>query len=170
MRAIQKGPEPASLKSYRAVPGATYDGKDFTPVKEEIRDALLCDQLALCCYCTRRISKELRPLLTKPDVSPVVQMKVEHWQSQAKFKARQLDWSNLLGSCLGGMGMPPSAQSCDTRKGEASIALNPLDPAHTSTLRCSNRGYLESTDRIFQEDIDEKRFERATPRAVAAPS
>ena len=68
------------------------------------------------------------------------------------------------------MGMPPSAQSCDTRKGEASIALNPLDPAHTSTLRCSNRGYLESTDRIFQEDIDEQRFERATPRAVAAPS
>ncbi len=48
MRAIKKGPEPASLRAYRAVPGASYDGKDFTPVKDDIRKDLLRDQLALC--------------------------------------------------------------------------------------------------------------------------
>ncbi len=82
MRAITKGPEPSGLQAYRAVPGATYDGKDFTPVKDDIRAALLRDQLALCCYCMRRISSEERAHPTKPDAPPVVQMKVEHWKSQ----------------------------------------------------------------------------------------
>ena len=43
MRAITKGPEPSRLQAYRAVPGATYDGEDFTPVKDDIRAALLRD-------------------------------------------------------------------------------------------------------------------------------
>ncbi|MEP7122175.1 MAG: hypothetical protein ABJE95_14745 [Byssovorax sp.] len=156
MRAITKGPEPAKLQAYRAVPGATYDGKDFTPVKDEIRAALLNDQLAVCCYCMRRISVEARPLSKKPDAPPVVQMKVEHWQSQDAFPHLQLIWSNLLGACLGGMGSSPQDQTCDTRKGEGAIILHPLDPAHIATLHCSSSGRLSSTDPRLQEDIDER--------------
>jgi hypothetical protein len=63
----QEGPEPAALRNYRAVPGVTYDGKDFTPIKDDIRDALVRDQLALCCYCMRRISSDAHPHPTKPD-------------------------------------------------------------------------------------------------------
>ncbi len=156
MRAIQKGPEPVSLTSHRAVHGATYKDQSFAPFKDDIRKALLGEQLALCCYCMCRISKDLRPLPTKPNGPPVVQMKIEHWQSQTGFPARQLDWTNLLGACPGGMGTPPSAQTCDTRKGRQSIALNPLDPAHVSTLRCLTTGHLESTDPVFQADINER--------------
>ncbi len=90
MRLIQKEIEPHALRAYRAVPGAIYDGKDFTPVKEEIRTQLLRDQLHLCCYCLRRISKESKPHPTKPDVLTVVQMKVEHWQSQSPNSFPQL--------------------------------------------------------------------------------
>lgn len=76
MRAIHKGNEPPLLRAYRAVPGALYDGADFTPIKDQIRDALLRDQHALCCYCLRRISSEARPHRSKPDAPRVISMKV----------------------------------------------------------------------------------------------
>jgi uncharacterized protein (TIGR02646 family) len=155
MRAITKAHEPPKLKAYRAVPGATYDGKDFTPVKDEIRAALLRDQLALCCYCMRRISSDARPHPTNPDAPPSVQMKVEHWRSQTAFASLRLAWTNLLGACLGGEGSPPADHTCDTRKGEEEILLNPLDPAHVSTVSCTSAGRLQSTDPRLQKDIDE---------------
>lgn len=156
MRAITKGPEPGLLKAYRAVPGATYDGKDFTPVKEAIRSALIRDQYALCCYCMRRISSEEKPHPTKPAAPLVVQMKVEHWRSQDSYPALQLIWSNMLGACLGNMGSSPKDQTCDTRKGEDAIAFNPLDLTHISTLHCTSAGRLCSTNPQFQNDIDER--------------
>ena len=156
MRAIEKGPEPAALQAYRAVPGAIYDGKDFTPVKDEVRRALLGDQYYLCCYCLRRISQELRAHPTKPDAPAVVQMKIEHWQCQERFPRLQLVWSNLLGACLGGEGSPRSSQTCDSRKGETAITINPMDPVHMATLRCTSAGHLESTNATFQADIDER--------------
>lgn len=156
MRAITKGREPAVLRAYRAVPGATYDGKDFTPVKVEIRRDLLRDQLALCCYCMRRISDEARPHPTNPEAPPLVQMKVEHWQSQHANPHLQLIWANILGACLGGVSVPQADETCDTRKGEDAITLNPLDPSHVATLRCSSAGRLESTNAQFQGDIDDR--------------
>ena len=156
MQAITKGAEPATLQAYRAVPGATYDGKDFTPVKNDIRAALIRDQHALCCYCMRRISNEDRPHPTKLNAPPLIQMKVEHWRSQDSYSTLQLTWSNLLGTCLGGMGSSPKDQTCDTRKGEAAITINPLDLAHISTLYCTSDGRLSSTNPQFQSDIDER--------------
>jgi uncharacterized protein (TIGR02646 family) len=154
MRAISKGSEPAELRAYRAVPGATYDGKDFTPVKGKIREALLRDQLALCCYCLRRISDETRPHPTNSDAPPVFRMKVEHWQSQDAFPGLQLAWTNMLGACTGGEGSPWADHTCDTRKGEDPILLSPLAPAHVATLYCTSSGLLKSTDPRYQEDID----------------
>ncbi len=104
----------------------------------------------------RRISSDSQPHPTRPDAPPIVQMKVEHWQSQDAFPLRQLDWKNMLGACLGGMGAPFSDQTCDTRKGEDEILLNPLEPAHVSTLYCRSNGRLESTNPRFQEDVDER--------------
>jgi uncharacterized protein (TIGR02646 family) len=156
MRAITKGSEPALLRAYRAVPGATYDGKDFTPVKDAVREALLRDQLALCCYCMGRISKDTRPHPTNPDAPALFLMKVEHWQSQVAFPALQLAWPNLLGVCPGGEGRSPSDQTCDTRKGEEAILLDPLDPTYVATLHCTSAGRLGSTDPRFQADIDER--------------
>jgi uncharacterized protein (TIGR02646 family) len=156
MRTITKGPEPTELTAYRAVPGATYDGKDFTPVKDKIRDALGRDQLALCCYCLRRMSKLTRPHPTTPSAPPLFLMKVEHWRSQAAAPALQLAWTNMLGACPGGEGGPRTNQTCDTRKGEDAIVLSPLDPTHIATLRCTSTGRLESTNPQFQDDINER--------------
>lgn len=156
MRWLRKGREPTALRDYRAVPGATWDGVGFTAVKDDLRAALLRDQEWLCCYCMRRISSEERPHPANPQAPSLVQMKVEHWRPQARFPALALAWSNLLGACLGGVGVAPAEQTCDTRKGEDEIALDPCNAAHLATLRCSTRGRLESSHAQFQADIDER--------------
>lgn len=62
----------------------------------------------------------------------------------------------MLGACLGGLGSSPQDQTCDTRKGEDTITLNPLDPGHVSTLHCTSGGRLLSSDPRLQKDIDER--------------
>ena len=62
----------------------------------------------------------------------------------------------MLGACLGDMGSSPKDQTCDTRKGEVAVTLNPLDLTHISTLYCTSAGRLCSTNPQFQNDIDDR--------------
>ncbi len=81
--------EPASLTMYRQQPGATYEGfRD----KDALRKALVDEQRGLCCYCLSRI---------RPEIGG---MKIEHWHPQALYGNEQLDYANLLGSCMGNDG------------------------------------------------------------------
>jgi len=155
MLLITEGPEPPELRGYRATPGNTYDGANFTPVKDAIRAALLRDQKHLCCYCMRRISAELRPTSNKPDAPREPWMKVEHWRPQEHHPAAALLWHNLLGACWGSMGERGGAQHCDTRKGMTEVTLDPQNPAHIETLSLGRRGKLLSSDPILQRDIDD---------------
>lgn len=143
MRAIVKGAEPTSLRAYRAAPGATYDGQDFTEVKDDLRQVLVRDQRGLCCYCTVGIAPE------------AARMKVEHWKPQSRFPELQLAWKNLLGACLGNPGSRPKSQTCDTFKGDREIKLDPQNPDHIATLRCRSNGRIYSTDKRLQADIEE---------------
>ena len=115
MRTIQKGPEPATLTQHRQQPHADYDNYAD---KAALRQALVTEQRGLCCYCQSRIRA------TRED------MKIEHWQCQADHPGRQLDYSNLLGACLGGHGRPEREQHCDTRKGNSGLCFSVCDPAH----------------------------------------
>jgi uncharacterized protein (TIGR02646 family) len=155
MRLITKGPEPAELRRYRAVPGATYDGADFTPVKDAVRAALLRDQGGLCCYCSQRISAEIRPIAPGPDAPREPWMKVEHWLPQECHPREALLWSNLLGACWGSMGKRRSEQHCDTRKAMTEIALDPKNQAHIETLSLRSDGTLRSSNARFQREIDD---------------
>lgn len=113
MRTIQKGAGPACLTQHRQQPHADYD--NYTG-KDALRLALVAEQRGLCCYCQSRI----RPTADG--------MKIEHWQSQTGFPARQLDYSNLLGACLGGHGRAEKDQHCDTRKGNSALCFSVCDP------------------------------------------
>ena len=142
MRDITKRAEPASLTTYRAQPGAVYDGADFTPVKDDIRDGLLREQGFLCCYCMSRITART--------------MRVEHWHCQRSYLPEQLDYANMLGACPGNEGHPPPEQHCDVRKADSELALNPADPAHNveSRLRYLGDGTVASSDALFQQQIE----------------
>lgn len=109
---IKKGREPRSLAVYKRTVSACYDGY---PDKSDLRTALAAEQGHICCYCMSRIEPT------------EVEMKIEHWQCQSNFHARQLDYQNLLGACLGGQGQSPRMQHCDTKKANHALSRSPAD-------------------------------------------
>ena len=119
MRAITKGPEPASLTAHRQTPHGDYSNYE---AKDDLRYALVTEQRGLCCYCMGRIHPER------------ASMKIEHWRCQSRYRGEQLNFRNLLGACPGGLGggdkQPAHLRHCDTRKGDRDLKWNPVDPAH----------------------------------------
>lgn len=141
MRTIQKGPEPATLTQHRRQPHADYDNYAD---KAALRQALVAEQRGLCCYCQSRIR-------ATPEG-----MKIEHWQCQADHPARQIDFSNLHGACLGGHGRPEREQHCDTRKGNNGLCFSVCDPAHPieRQIRFLGDGKISADDVAIDECIN----------------
>lgn len=140
MRTILKGQEPATLTLHRQTPHADYD--NYTD-KAALRQALVSEQRGLCCYCQSRIR-------ATPDG-----MKIEHWQCQADYPARQIDFTNLHGACRGGHGRPEREQHCDTLKGNGGLCFSVCDPAHPidRKIRFLGDGKITSDDAAVESDI-----------------
>jgi uncharacterized protein (TIGR02646 family) len=138
MRAITKGGEPDSLRSYRATSGATW--ADFRDTLE-LRASLVAEQRGLCCYCMCRISANANV------------MKIEHWQSKSRYPSQQLVYANLLAACLGGQGR--ADKHCDTRKGNRELKFNPADPlcAIESRISYGLDGTIASPDAEFSGQL-----------------
>lgn len=142
MRAITKGPEPASLTAHRLTPHSDFDNY---AAKDELRDALVGEQRGLCCYCMGRIQ------------NGASLMKVEHWRCQNRFPSEQLSYRNLLGACLGGQGSPVQLQHCDTRKGSHDLRWNPANPGHRieSRVKYDPDGTIRADDPVFNRHLNE---------------
>jgi len=142
MRTILKGREPRSLTEYRLTPGADYD--DYRD-KETLRECLVREQRGLCCYCLKRIRAEHGST------------KIEHWHCQARYGAGQLDYSNLLGACMGNEGSAGRDQHCDTRKGNRDLSRNPANPAHRAEdiVRFLGDGRISSSDSVFDAELND---------------
>lgn len=141
MKQIVKRQEPASLVAYRHVAGSNYDGYHQ---KDELKNSLVAEQGALCCYCMGRIE----PAWGK--------MKIEHWRSQQHYELDQLRYWNLLAGCMGGEGQPYRKQHCDTHKGDADLQYNPADPDHhveTRILYLAD-GTIQANDAAFNEQLN----------------
>ncbi|HEY1184009.1 MAG TPA: hypothetical protein VGE89_07480 [Bryobacteraceae bacterium] len=142
MRVIVKGKEPASLVEFRSAPGGNYDGyKD----KDTLRRCLVKEQRGLCCYCLSRI---------RPEPGS---MKIEHWHSQDRYEAEQLDYGNLLGACMGNEGKAHWDQHCDTRKGDRDLSRNPANPMHRvdDLVRFAGDGTVFSSDPAFDAELND---------------
>jgi uncharacterized protein (TIGR02646 family) len=81
-------------------------------------------------------------------------MKVEHWVAQSADPTRDLDYSNLLGACLGGDGVRsrPSERYCDTARGDAPLHVNPAGERD-----CARFFKYEATGTIKSENDGAKR-------------
>lgn len=141
MREIKKITEPRLLTQYRSS-GGEYDGSNFTPVKDAIRESLLEEQGYLCAYCMARITVDT--------------MKVEHWACQSNNSALNLDYNNLLGCCMGSQGERPNNQTCDTRKGAQALKYNPSRPQDhiNQIIKYDGQGKIYSTDKVFSAQIN----------------
>ena len=142
MRNIQKDAEPRSLTEHRLQVHASYNNYDD---KNTLRQQLVEEQRGLCCYCQSRI----RPTAQE--------MKIEHWQCRDNYSHRQLDYSNLLGACLGGHGRPEREQHCDTRKGNANLSICPANPAHDveRLIQFLGDGRVKSENVIIDTELNQ---------------
>lgn len=142
MRAITKGPEPASLTAHRQTPHSDYE--NYVP-KDDLRHALITEQRGLCCYCMGRI------------YNGSATMKIEHWRCQASNAAEQLNYQNLLGACLGGPGQPAHLQHCDTSKGDQDLEWNPAVPSHhiETRIRYELDGSIHADDAVFDNQLNQ---------------
>ena len=140
---IQKNSEPDSLREHRNTPGADFDGLD----KTELRDSLLKEQGYLCAYCMKRIRQENK-------------VKIEHYK--ARNKENELLYQNLLAVCDGnetlafnGNKVNPQRFTCDTRKKEQELHINPQDKNDMETIFYDNQGKIYSQNPDYQKEIDD---------------
>lgn len=120
MKQIVKLTEPHSLTQHRAKPHSSYSNLPIE-AKDELRKNLLTEQGHICCYCMKRISKK-----NNIDGSVNYNMKIEHYACQDDFQNLQLTYYNLLGACMGNEGKPKKLQTCDTKKGNLPLTINPV--------------------------------------------
>ncbi len=128
----RKGRCPEELSAHAATPGADWTGFGG---KQATRAALVRDQRALCAYCQRRI-----------DASPEV-MKIDHWIARSdreRGAAHELEWTNLLGACLGRTG---TERHCDTSRGD-----RPVDDQRLTLHPVEGRGQDPRQHLRYQAD------------------
>jgi len=141
---IHKGQEPKSLTEYRHTAAATYD--DYRD-KDTLRQFLVAEQRGLCCYCMRSISPHRNA------------MKIEHWhpQEDPRCDHEQLDYRNLLASCLGGDGYRRAIRHCDTAKGAKLLSRNPSSAVENfqKMIQYDLQGTITATDPVFSNELGE---------------
>ena len=127
---IQKRPEPDLLLKYRYQINARFDDMD-SDVKKQLRESLLSEQGHLCAYCMKRIDG-------------MKNVKIEHFE--ARTPENELRYHNLLAVCKGGDGGPVQARSCDTKKENRPIFINPLSKSDMDRIYYNNNGEIHSSD------------------------
>lgn len=134
MKQIIKIAEPNLLVEHRAKGHANFDNLPLA-VKERLRQNLLAEQGYICCYCMKRIPEHTTPF-----------MKVEHYRCQDNHDELQLTYSNLLGSCTGNEGQPKIKQTCDTKKGNQELSINPISnaPICETLFKYNSEGEISS--------------------------
>lgn len=137
---ITRPHEPSSLTLYRQQSDAEYDGPLFTPVKSDIREALVISQGYLCAYCMQRIYNDRS--ITK----------IEHWQCQDIYPQRQLDFTNMFAVCIG---QTQDKLHCDSSKGNKELTIDPASRIKLveSYIRYTNSGeiYVQDNELLDNE-------------------
>jgi len=150
MRLIKKANEPSLLQNYRRQDNATYEDLD-KEVKEELRHSLIGEQLGVCAYCQMKL----------------VVTSIEHHCERSicngtnNTQDRRLDYGNLFAVCPGKNGKPTELY-CDTKKADISkkatdllpMNINPLNPAHISTIRYATSGTISSTNATYKKELN----------------
>lgn len=143
---IKKGKEPPVLIAYRKTPYATYDGmpKD---IHDAVLESLMKEQGYLCAYCMCRIPQnEKSPSAT-----------IEHWDPQSKTSIdKALDYRNMFAVCNGNRGCGAKKyMTCDARRGDDSLTVNPLNPLTISKIEYKSNGIVFSTDPDINNDLND---------------
>ncbi len=133
---IKKGKSPNFLIKYGKEPlFEALTSED----KVTLRSHLLKDQGYLCAYCMCRIKGEN-------------DTKIEHYEP--RNRRNQLAYRNLLIVCRGNEGEPERKTTCDTKKKNKTIYVDPQNAHHIKTLSYTREGVIKSSDAKINEDLN----------------
>lgn len=135
--------EPRSLKETRSTPGASYDDCN----KEDIRLALLKEQGYICAYCMRRIDNNRQ--------KGIPQTKIEHYIPQAEAADLNLNYINMIGVCKGNEDQPELQFTCDTKRGNAPLTIDPRKKSCESYIAYQPDGVIYSTNEQIDKELNE---------------
>ena len=130
------------------------------PLKSEARESLMKEQGHLCAYCMRRIPDQR---ITPHDVD-LSDIYIEHVKSRSDNSIpgyMALEYNNLLAVCSGNEKAPETNGrrkkrflTCDKKRGNAELTINPLDAKTIETIYYSANGEILSTDEKISKDIN----------------
>lgn len=141
---IVKNPiEPHQLVEERLQIGVSSYDDLSTETKDAIRKSLLIEQGYLCAYCMKRISVE--------DTT------IEHYDPQSAQNGTDMSYRNMLGVCDGGQknqGKGSQRLTCDKRRGNRPLTINPLDNYTISKVKYTKKGGIYSDDENINFDLN----------------
>ena len=136
---IKKNRIPSSLVEYKRTINASFDNLP-REVKDRLRTSLLKEQ-GYIAYCMKKL---------EDDSSKV---KIEHYV--ARNEENELEYKNLLAVCKGNEGESFEKQTCDTRKGNREIKINPQANSDILTISYTSNGEIKSSNSDYQKDFDD---------------
>ncbi len=146
MRFIQKklSNEPTSLKEKRSTPGSNFDSCN----KNDIRVALLLEQGYLCAYCMRRIDNNLNDK-GQPNTN------IEHFKAQSNDETLRMNYMNMLGVCDGNKGNAKHLQTCDKRRDNRILKIDPRKKNCEKLINYQDNGLIYSTHKETDIELNE---------------
>lgn len=151
MITIHKKATPKALLDYRKMKNASYSdmhGARLNTTDEEdvyaaVLDSLMREQGHLCAYCMRRI----------PEKNGKPQASIEHIVPQSLDASKSLDYRNMVAVCSGNRNATDNdKKTCDAKRGNAVISLNPLKKDTLSKISYKNNGQIFSdNDKVNNE-------------------
>lgn len=127
-------------------------------LKKKVRNSLMKEQGHICAYCMRTIPDNRVNTSAIPDVS------IEHWiarnslgHSSMRGSGLGVEYTNLLAVCSGGKvprgSRPGNELTCDAKRGNATLTVNPLNPATLSSIYYKQNGEIAATDPVIEKDL-----------------
>lgn len=140
---IKKQKEPPKLVAHKKKKYATYTNMPMD-VHQAVLESLMREQGFICAYCMRKIpQKGKEPAVT-----------IEHIEAQSSTDIRAaLDYRNMLAVCNGNRGNAENAMTCDARRKNVPLTVNPLKPSTLLGIQYKPDGMIFSTDENVNRDL-----------------
>ena len=105
---------------------------------------------------------------------------IEHWQARSADQKtganKGLDYNNMLAVCSGNEKAPGASGrrkksyfTCDKKRGNATLKINPLDASTLATLSYSSNGIIKSEDEEIEKDLNVRLNLNCDTDAVTLP-
>ncbi len=111
--------------------------------KDRLKEFLINEQNKRCVYCMCRID------MKKSTVEHYVPRNGVHGDI-----SKSLDYKNLFAVCTASRGEPPDKQTCDVKKGDKLLHIDPLNDNHINTICYDKKGKVGSNNSEYDDDIN----------------